>query len=576
MVGSQLATDRATNSAGFPREAAFIPIALDDPNGTASMRLCVMLREERRRCYPIVRRQAPDAQLFLGGLVDQAGRVHRWLEIHVQFVDELSRLPAARRAELTNTSLDDRWQRDAERIARVQPGDVISTRWEHEHPSPMLLDIKQRALITPTEEDGRAWQLCRDDNLLHEHGLPSYSASLHRYLVLCGDRDALRFIPLTADAPENEHTLPHSHLWRDRPALVPFNVSCGLLFVRSFDPVTYESYIDHLSDAAKPLECDTFGGVMPLDKRTNVTEHSLRSEPKDASHSVPGRLFISQHARAGRLLETLHLKLRVFHHAVRLVRDLAGESSDAPHVSPGTSYAQLPACLRVRLGPGDTALPRLWLARTVLAGIPSFAGETGRHEGSEGAMRNSAGGITSPLHGSTTAHAIAVLAVRTLLVNDRAALSKQVEAAAKFARRIAKHHDPDVGLTLRVLGELDRRPHWRDDIGPQMLTAEPLTADEARAMVPDSIWHHVLAMIVRALPGMGPDSICRDADAVRSVSSSESEVPGEATQNAEPGTQTFRILDDCEHLLLETRNLMICDWQANREIHEVIGRLRGR
>jgi len=110
MAGSQLATEpeRAGERSTAHDARPFIPIVLDDSSSAVAMRLCVMLRNEQNRCYPIVIRESLDGRVFLGGLIDHAGTVHRLLEIHVQHTEQLSQAPAAYREALTNIQLDER------------------------------------------------------------------------------------------------------------------------------------------------------------------------------------------------------------------------------------------------------------------------------------------------------------------------------------------------------------------------------------------------------------------------------------------------------------------------------------
>jgi hypothetical protein len=65
----------------------------------------------------------------------------------------------------------------------------------------------------------------------------------------------------------------------------------------------------------------------------------------------------------------------------------------------------------------------------------------------------------------------------------------------------------------------------------------------------------VLAALVRALPGVGPDSSCRDYG----------DAPSEAPQRV-----FHRLASDLAHLLVRTRSLIVIDWRYNREVHAVL------
>jgi hypothetical protein len=659
------ATDRPSDIASSGRLGPYLPIPLDGLVEPTAVRLCVMLRQEKARCYPFVLRETLDSRIFLGGLVDHLGNVGRWLEIHVQHVDELQRAPAAYRQTLTNAILDQRWCDRAEAMAELQPGDLIRTTWERVHPAPMLIDVQKQSTL-PLDGLG-GWRLCKDDALLERHGLPRYSTTLHRYLVQNADpagdgaNGQARFIPVTADAPKNDHTVPREELWKDAPSVQPFNLSCGLVQVRSFDPVSYERFVDHLSgamDAPLPrhpgLDAEATGG------------DSVVATMADEAIST-GRLFFARHARTARLLETLHLKLRVFADAVRLIRQYIAQTQTPLLNVRADSF-------RVRLGPNGTALPFLWTARAVqvepgeairlptagasetvhdyfLSGRAgemsvyspasanramrgtcsirirqvrraddaevSVEGTFSTHERVQSArgdliwMRVPIAGVHFDLRATMDAdeamasgewrfrtgpirirhdeemeilrraegtafeqvefdlipmlssphdlYAMGVLATRTFLVNQHTTLSKALDEVLSLARRVADDHDPDVGLSLRVYAAFDADARWQESLGPHRLTSGSISPQDAAACVPAETWWDVLAMIVRMFPGVGPDSTCRDFSSV---------TPGGLARVFDP------TIHDLDALLTTTRNFVTYDWQANREIHQVIEQLR--
>ena len=65
----------------------------------------------------------------------------------------------------------------------------------------------------------------------------------------------------------------------------------------------------------------------------------------------------------------------------------------------------------------------------------------------------------------------------------------------------------------------------------------------------------ILKIIMKMLPGLGPDSECRDYG------------------DAQPGGlhKIFEsTLDNLDNLILKTRSLIVSDWKSNREIAEVV------
>jgi hypothetical protein len=90
------------------------------------------------------------------------------------------------------------------------------------------------------------------------------------------------------------------------------------------------------------------------------------------------------------------------------------------------------------------------------------------------------------------------------------------------------------------------------------LSRETITPQEAFDLVPADLWFETLAMLVRMLPAVGPDSSCRDyGDAPR----------GGLHKIFDPP------LSDLDTLLIRTRSLIVIDWRFNREIHAVLRKL---
>ena len=89
----------------------------------------------------------------------------------------------------------------------------------------------------------------------------------------------------------------------------------------------------------------------------------------------------------------------------------------------------------------------------------------------------------------------------------------------------------------------------------QRLVQQPMPPQEAFDLVPPELWLDTLAIIIRLLPGIGPDSYTRDL--------------GDA-----PAGGLHRIYDEpgaaLDTLLVRTRSMIVIDWRYNREIHAVL------
>jgi len=154
-------------------------------------------------------------------------------------------------------------------------------------------------------------------------------------------------------------------------------------------------------------------------------------------------------------------------------------------------------------------------------------------------------------------YSLGVLAVRTLLVDNATTLAVALDEVLSLARQVGVDHDGSVPLNERIHTLFDTDERWVKSLGPQRLTHEDVSAEDAFDLVPAELWWDTLAMVVRMFPSMGPDSACRDYG------------------DANPGaihTVFDRGVSDLDALLLRTRSLIVIDWRFNREIHAVIRR----
>jgi hypothetical protein len=155
-------------------------------------------------------------------------------------------------------------------------------------------------------------------------------------------------------------------------------------------------------------------------------------------------------------------------------------------------------------------------------------------------------------------YALAVLAVRTLLVNKQTRLASSLDEMMSLARQAAAVEDDEATLPMRIQHLFDQDPRWAQNLGPHRLVDETVAVDEAFDLVPAELWWDMLAMIARMFPGLGRDSRCQDYG------------------DAPPGG-VHKIFDqvsaEADNLLLRSRSLIVIDWRYNREVHRVLRRL---
>jgi len=334
----------------------YVAVPLGPEQAKAPARLCVLVRREPDPVGGrlVVLRDLVDARVYLGCLADAAGVVHRWLEVWVQSPDHLLETVAAYRDRLSNKSLDERWRRQVAVFDQTAPDAIVHAGWETDHPLPIYLDLATLEPVNPVDPVSEAhWRLCQDDAFLESKGLPPFSTSLHRYLYLPEEGEKGILVPATPDAPTNENTREAADALRDYREMVPLNPSGGLMLVRSFSPVGYEAFVEVLSGGS-------WEGL--LHGRTTVPAGVSPHELNEADPALPlgGRLFLGQHGRWGRIVETFHLKLRLLADALAAVRAVV-EAHQRPLLNLGAESFQ------IELGRPGEGLPFLWTARCVLA-----------------------------------------------------------------------------------------------------------------------------------------------------------------------------------------------------------------
>ncbi len=332
----------------------YVAIPLSAEQAASPLRLCAVVKKQPDPVagHLVLLRDLLDAKVYMGCVVDTLGRLQQWTEIWVQTVDVMGGMASVGRESVTNRALDERWVRQVESYERLDPSTVIRTGWETQHPKPLLFDLAKAAPVNPVV-DGQPWVLCQDDQLLVGKGLPGYSTSPHRYVYVEAKGANSTFLAASDHAPFVEGVKALNELRGGRADLVPFNPAGGLIFVKAYNQLSYETFVDLTSGAVS-------AGIPHGKSVLNVRPDAPTQNDGGAGLAGEGWLYLGKHGRSGRLLETLHLKLKALADIVETVRTFTRE-----HQRPLLNLTA--DTFQVRLGTAGSGLPTLWTASIVLA-----------------------------------------------------------------------------------------------------------------------------------------------------------------------------------------------------------------
>jgi len=331
-----------------------IPVTVEQKD--SPLKICVIVKLERDPAagYLVVLRDTIDARILLGCVIDADEKVHHWIELWIQTLDGLAGTAAVSRRPLTNPMLDDRWIRQFHAFESLEAAGIIKTGWESAHPKPIFLDMAILEAIHPKGHGGDDyWQLCQDDALLREKGLAEYSKTLHRYLYQPTLKADSSFIPVTPDAPANEHTKDISEICREQDNIIALNPSGGFMLVRGRGTIGLEDHIDLLGGRS-------WEGIKHGRSKLDLGEAAGILKDVDAADTNGGRLFLDTHGVLGSLAETFHLKLC-------LLADLVWSVQTMTCNQQRPFFNLSPDSFQVKLGNLGRGLPVLWTAKVVLA-----------------------------------------------------------------------------------------------------------------------------------------------------------------------------------------------------------------
>ena len=336
-------------------DAGYSAVPIQAAEAGASVRLCVVFRHETDPVsghFVPVRRMF-NAEVLLGCLADSANRPIEWVELWLQTAIDTGGLHAGYVRDLTNAALDNRWRETVEDFRALDGEGAITVALENRHPLPVLIDPAASQPTHPADGvSAIAWQLCKDDALLQQAGLPAYNRSLSRYLHVPGASGG-KFIPVTVDSERNAATVEIETALPEIRKHVPFNLACGLVMVRRFSPLSLEDFADLLGGKA-------WHGVENAKKAFHFGGAHRLLEDETALRSGAHLLFAASKGISARLIEALHLKLQLFLETCRIVRaDVRRAQLPLLNVSAET--------FRVRLGEVGFGLPLLWTFKAAMA-----------------------------------------------------------------------------------------------------------------------------------------------------------------------------------------------------------------
>jgi hypothetical protein len=329
----------------IPDGYAIVAVSAEQKSAPLKIGVIVKKQADPVAGHLVMLRDLLDAQVFLGCVTDASGRVQQWVEIWVQSTSGLAGSLPASRETLSNAVLDDRWERLFRAFERLDAATIIRGGWETSHPQPIFLDVVK---LEPVHPD---WVLCESDSLLTKKGLPPFSTSIHRYLYQKAAGEGSALVPVSAEAPTNDNTKPMTEITGGKKELVPFNAGGGLMLVRTYSPLSYEAFVDFVG-----------GGISEGIAHGKSSLHLRSDAPTgngEGSLTTDGWLYLGKHGKSGRLLETLHLKLRAMADAVATLRFVVKE-----HQRPLLNVSS--DSFQARLAEGGSGLPTLWTAKIAL------------------------------------------------------------------------------------------------------------------------------------------------------------------------------------------------------------------
>ena len=174
-----------------------------------------------------------------------------------------------------------------------------------------------------------------------------------------------------------------------------------------------------------------------------------------------------------------------------------------------------------------------------------------------------------PLFGSAAdLYSLAVLGVDLLLTppgDNHAERFRDVLVLAGRCREARALGQPPPPLVDRLVTVVTAHPETVRGLGPQQLVTGTPDPQQALRSVTPELWWSTVALLVRMLPGLGPDSLLADfGDTVPP--------PGQPAPTL-AGVYDV-VLPELRRLAARARSLLLGDWGGNRQVGAILDELR--
>ncbi len=286
---------------------------------------------------------------LLGCMVDMGGRLHQWLVIEFQNSPTLA--PATLSDRWNNATLDHLWLNACAALDHVAAGAYIRTEWESTHPGPLCFNPASSRMEYFSPADKPPYALCRDEGVLATAGLESYAGSGCRYLSAAAPDGTTEFLSVVGSSSAASAT--DAMVAR---GLIPINPGCFFIRCRAAAPVDVASVASVLggmpwSGIAVGRELVNVGSLVEI-LGENVSDQTTES------------LFLSRHGNWGKVVEALHLKIKMLCDMTQQVH-AAIQRTGRPFLNLSMDSFAL------HFSPPSVGLPFLWTQQTHLvdAGI---------------------------------------------------------------------------------------------------------------------------------------------------------------------------------------------------------------
>lgn len=333
----------------------FVTVPLD-ASEEASVRLSLVVRKEADPAEGFFcrLRQLTDASIYLGCFTDRSGHILKWLELWVRNYDNIAdKLHENAFDVINNAVLDERWERQKKILELSEASHVYKTSLDSAMEYSLHVDVYNKKVGFVKDATSKThWKICKEDELLKRLELAPYSTSIHRYLYLESRGAESDFLPITPNAPENSKTKPLEEGIGGRSTLLPFNSYGGSVMVREIAPMTVESYLCVVSGKA-------WDGIGQGKKK--LVPNGVYKEISDVVSVgyAAGRLVSTRQGQRSWKLESLFLKVRLFHEMISQVKACV-ELDQKPF------FALEPSSFGICLSGNSPTSPFLWNAEVVM------------------------------------------------------------------------------------------------------------------------------------------------------------------------------------------------------------------